>query len=166
MQKNQKIALLGITVSVAIVLSYIEAMIPAFFTIPGVKVGLANIAIVFVLYKLDLVSASIVSAVRLLTVFLLFGGLVPLLYSIAGAVLSLIVMYTLKKFTPFSELGVSVAGGVAHNIAQIIVAIFMFSTESLIYYLPVLVLSGTVCGILIGIVSGVLIKKIKIIKVK
>ena len=166
MKKNQKIALLGITVSIAIVLSYIEAIIPSFVPIPGVKIGLANIAIMFILYKLDLLSASIVSAVRLATVFLLFGGLIPLLYSIAGAVLSLSVMYVFKRFTPFSEIGVSVAGGVSHNIAQIIVAIFMFSTGSLIYYLPVLLLSGTLSGVLIGIISGIIIKKIKLIKEK
>lgn len=166
MKRNQKIALLGISVSIAIVLSYIEAIIPSFVPIPGVKIGLANIAIMFIMYKLDILSATIVSAVRLVTVFLIFGGLVPFLYSVAGAALSLLVMYMLKRFTPFSEIGVSVAGGVSHNVAQIIVAIFMFSTGSLIYYLPVLLLSGTLSGVLIGIISGTLIKKIKLIKEK
>ena len=166
MKRNQKIALLGISVSIAIVLSYIEAIIPSFVPIPGVKIGLANIAIMFIMYKLDILSATIVSAVRLVTVFLIFGGLVPFLYSIAGAALSLLVMYMLKRFTPFSEIGVSVAGGVSHNVAQIIVAIFMFSTGSLIYYLPVLLLSGTLSGVLIGIISGTLIKKIKLVKEK
>ena len=166
MKRNQKIALLGISVSIAIVLSYIEAIIPSFVPIPGVKIGLANIAIMFIMYKLDILSATIVSAVRLVTVFLIFGGLVPFLYSVAGAALSLLVMYLMKRFTPFSEIGVSVAGGVSHNVAQIIVAIFMFSTGSLIYYLPVLLLSGTISGVLIGIISGILITKIKIIKAK
>ena len=166
MKRNQKIALLGISVSIAIVLSYIEAIIPSFVPIPGVKIGLANIAIMFIMYKLDFLSATIVSAVRLVTVFLIFGGLVPFLYSVAGAALSLLVMYLMKRFTPFSEIGVSVAGGVSHNVAQIIVAIFMFSTGSLIYYLPVLLLSGTLSGVLIGIISGTLIKKIKLIKEK
>lgn len=164
MLKNKKIALLGITVSVAIILSYIEAMIPSFIQIPGVKIGLANIAILFILYKFDFTSALIVSSVRIFTVFFIFGGLLPMLYSIAGASLSLAIMYVLKRFSPFSEIGVSVAGGVAHNLAQITVAIFMFSTDSLIYYLPVLLLSGTISGILIGIVSGVLIKKIKLVR--
>jgi heptaprenyl diphosphate synthase len=115
---------------------------------------------------MDLINASIVSVVRLLTVFLLFGGLIPFIYSIAGATLSLAVMYLLKKLTPFSEIGVSVAGGVSHNVAQIIVAVFMFNTQSLIYYLPVLIVSGTVSGILIGLISGILIKKIKLTKEK
>ena len=166
MKRNQKIALLGISVSIAIVLSYIEAIIPSFVPIPGVKIGLANIAIMFIMYKLDFLSATIVSAVRLVTVFLIFGGLVPFLYSVAGAALSLLVMYLMKRFTPFSEIGVSVAGGVSHNVAQIIVAIFMFSTGSLIYYLPVLLISGTISGVLIGIISGILITKIKILKEK
>ena len=166
MNKNQKIALLGITATIAIVLSYVEAMIPSFIPIPGVKIGLANIAIMFALYKLGLPHASLISFVRLTTLFLLFGGVIPLLYSVAGAFLSLTVMYILKRFTPFSEVGVSVAGGVSHNVAQIMVAVFMFSTESLIYYLPVLLLSGTLSGIMIGIVSGILIKKIKLVREK
>ena len=166
MKKNKKIALLGITAAIAIILSYVEAMIPSLIPIPGVKIGLANIAIMFALYKLGMPQASIVSFVRLATLFLIFGEIMPLLYSISGALLSLTVMCLLKKFTPFSEVGVSVAGGVAHNIAQIIVAIFMFSTDALIYYLPVLLLSGTVSGILIGVVSGILIKKIKLVKEK
>ena len=166
MKKNKKIALLGITAAIAIILSYVEAMIPSLIPIPGVKIGLANIAIMFALYKLGMPQASIVSFVRLATLFLIFGEIMPLLYSISGALLSLTVMCLLKKFAPFSEVGVSVAGGVAHNIAQIIVAIFMFSTDALIYYLPVLLLSGTVSGILIGVVSGILIKKIKLVKEK
>lgn len=162
MKRNHKIALLGISAAIAIVLSYIEAAIPSFIPIPGVKIGLANITIMFALYKLGLPYALLVSFVRLTTIFLLFGGIMPLLYSVVGAILSLTVMYVLKRFTPFSEIGVSVAGAVSHNIAQIIVAIFMFSTETLIYYLPILILSGTVSGIMIGIVSGILIKKIQI----
>lgn len=161
MNRNRRIALLGVLAALAIVLSYIESLLPPLISIPGVKLGLANIAVMLALYKLGLKEAAIISLVRNLVVFLLFGGLIALLYSIAGAALSLTVMYLLKRYTPFSELGVSVSGGVAHNVAQITVAIFSFSTPSLILYLPVLLISGTLAGIVIGICSAIIIKKIK-----
>lgn len=161
MKKNKQIALLGIFASLAIILSYLESLIPPLVSVPGVKIGLANIAVVFALYKLKLRDAICISIVRNLVIFLLFGGLIALLYSVAGAIFSLAIMLILKKFTPFSEIGVSVAGGVAHNIAQIAVAMFMFSTNSLIYYLPVLLISGTLAGAVIGLISGLVIKKIK-----
>ncbi|MBE6646306.1 MAG: Gx transporter family protein [Ruminococcaceae bacterium] len=161
MNKNKKIALLGVLAALAIVLSYLESLIPPLVAIPGVKIGLANIAVMLALYKLSVKEAALISICRNLVIFLLFGGLLALLYSLAGSILSLTVMFILKKFTPFSEIGVSVAGGVTHNIAQIVVAVFTFSTPSLMLYLPVLLVSGTIAGIVIGICSGVIIKKIK-----
>ena len=161
MNKNKKIALLGVLAALAIVLSYLESLIPPLVAIPGVKIGLANIAVMLALYKLSVKEAALISICRNLVIFLLFGGLLALLYSLAGSIFSLTVMCILKKFTPFSEIGVSVAGGVTHNIAQIVVAVFTFSTPSLMLYLPVLLVSGTIAGIVIGICSGVIIKKIK-----
>lgn len=161
MNKNKRLALLGILASLAIVLSYLEALIPPLVAIPGVKIGLANIAVMLALYNLGLKEAAIISIVRNIVIFLLFGGLIALLYSFAGAVLSLTVMYILKRFTPLTEIGVSVSGGVSHNIAQIVIAIFTFSTPSLILYLPILLISGTLAGIAIGICSGIVIKKVK-----
>lgn len=161
MSRNRRITLLGVIATIAIVLSYIEAMIPPLVAIPGVKMGLANIAVMFALYKFGVREAAIISIVRNVAVFLLFGGLIALIYSLAGSVLSLLVMFLLKRFLPFSEIGVSVSGGVAHNIAQITVAIFAFSTPSLILYLPFLLISGTVAGVLVGITSGILIRKFK-----
>ena len=161
MNKNKKIALLGVLAALAIVLSYLESLIPPLVAIPGVKIGLANIAVMLALYKLSVKEAALISICRNLVIFLLFGGLLALLYSLAGSILSLTVMCILKKFTPFSEIGVSVAGGVTHNIAQIVVAVFTFSTPSLMLHLPVLLVSGTIAGIVIGICSGVIIKKIK-----
>ncbi|MBP3375746.1 MAG: Gx transporter family protein [Clostridia bacterium] len=162
MNKNKRLALLGILASLAIVLSYLEALIPPLVAIPGVKIGLANIAVMLALYKLGMKEAAIISVVRNIVIFLLFGGLIALLYSLAGAILSLAVMYLLKRFTPLSEIGVSVAGGVSHNLAQITVAIFTFSTPSLVLYLPVLLISGTLAGIIIGLCSGIIINKITI----
>ena len=162
MKKNKRIALLGVLAALAIVLSYLESLIPPLVSIPGVKLGLANIAVMLALYKLGMKEAAVISLVRNIVVFLLFGGLIALFYSIAGAILSLAVMYLLKRFTPLDELGVSVSGGVCHNIAQIAVAIFAFSTPSLVLYLPILILSGTVAGTAIGICSAIIIKKIKL----
>lgn len=161
MKKNKRVALLGILAALAIVLSYIEALIPPLVAVPGVKIGLANIAVMLALYKLGLKEAATISIVRNIVVFLLFGGLIALFYSLAGAVLSLVTMHFLKKFTPLSEIGVSVAGGVSHNVAQIAVAIFTFSTPSLVLYLPVLLISGTLAGVIIGLCSGIVIKKIR-----
>ena len=161
MSRNRRITLLGVIATIAIVLSYIEAMIPPLVAIPGVKMGLANIAVMFALYKFGIREAAVISIVRNIAVFLLFGGFIALIYSLAGSVLSLLVMFLLKRFLPFSEIGVSVSGGVAHNIAQITVAIFAFSTPSLILYLPFLLISGTVAGVLVGITSGILIRKLK-----
>jgi heptaprenyl diphosphate synthase len=164
MKKIEKLAFLAMTAAIAIVLSFVESQIPAFFTIPGVKLGLANVAIIFALYKMGFFEAVTVSLIRIFTVFLIFGGVMPLLYSLAGAVLSLAVMYVLKRFTPLSEIGVSVSGGVAHNIAQVTVAAFLFDSNALYLYLPVLLLSGTVAGVLIGIASAVLVKRVNIKK--
>ncbi len=144
------------------VLSFIESKIPAFVAIPGVKVGLANIAVIFALYKLGVKEAVVVSLVRCVLVSLLFGSVVSLAYSLAGAFLSFTVMIILKKFTPLGTTGVSVAGGVCHNIGQIIVASLILETNVVIYYLPFLILSGTIAGIAVGAASALLIRKVRI----
>lgn len=160
MKKTEKLTVIAMTAAIAIVLSFVESQIPAFFSVPGVKLGLANIAVIFALYKMGFWEALLVSFVRVLTVFLMFGGLMPLLYSVAGAVLSLCVMLLLKRFTPLSEIGVSVSGGVAHNVAQITVAAFLFDSAALYLYLPILLIAGTVAGALVGIASAILVKRI------
>ena len=132
--------------------------------VPGVKLGLPNLVIVFALYRLGLWDAWRLSIVRVLLVSALFGSGVSLAYSAAGAVLSLTVMGLLKKTGKFSPVGVSVAGGVAHNAGQILVAMALLETARLAWYLPVLWMSGTVAGVLIGVVSGELVKRVPDIK--
>lgn len=154
--------MLALTISFAMVLSYIESRIPAFVAIPGIKVGLANIAVIFTLYKFGIKEAITVSLIRVLLVSMLFGTPVSLIYSISGAVLSLFMMVLLKKLTPLSEVAISVTGGVMHNIGQIAAASFMLSTNVVLYYLPFLLVSGTVAGIVVGIVSAILVKKVRI----
>ena len=154
--------MLALTISFAMVLSYIESRIPAFVAIPGIKVGLANIAVIFTIYKFGIKEAITVSLIRVLLVSMLFGAPVSLIYSISGAVLSLFMMLLLKKLTPLSEVAISVTGGVMHNIGQIAAASFMLSTNVVLYYLPFLLVSGTVAGIVVGIVSAILVKKVRI----
>lgn len=146
--------------TLALILSYIESLVPLSFAVPGIKMGLANIAIVFVLYRLGEKEAIAVSLIRLFWVAVLFGSFMTFLYSLAGAVLSMAVMIILKKSEKFSAVGVSVAGGITHNAGQIIAAVLLMETAQIAYYLPVLVVSGTVTGVIIGIVSALLINKI------
>ena len=143
------------------ILSFVESRIPAFVAIPGVKVGLANIAVIFTLYKLGVKEAITVSIIRVLLISMLFGSPVSLIYSISGATLSLLSMILLKKLTPLTEVTISVTGGVMHNVGQIAAASFMLSTNVVLYYLPFLLVSGTVAGIVVGIASAILVKRVK-----
>lgn len=168
LMKNQtkKIALLGMITSVALVLAYLEAILPPVYTaVPGIKMGLPNIAIIFVLYRFGFKEAFTVSAIRLFIVTLLFGNFMTLAYSAAGAVLSLLIMGILKKTEKFSCIGVSVTGAVAHNLGQIIMAIFLFETMQLGYYMIVLTVTGTVAGVLIGTGAGILLRRTEKIKI-
>ena len=151
---------MAITVSFALILSYIESRLPAFVAIPGIKAGLANIAVIFTLYKLGAKEAAAISIIRVLLVSLLFGSPVSLIYSISGALLSLSVMIALKRLTPLKEIAVSVCGGVMHNVGQITMASVLFDTNLVAYYMPFLILSGTVAGIVVGAASAMLIKRI------
>ena len=158
--KAKKVAFLGISVALAMVLSFVESQVTLLIPIYGgygIKIGLANIVIVFLLYRFSFWETVAVSLVRVLLVSLLFGNLQTLLFSLAGAVLSLLGMLILKKW--FSEIAVSVAGGVLHNLGQIAVAVLWTQTPELAFYLPVLLVTGTAAGIVIGIVSVIVLKR-------
>ena len=157
---TRKLTSLALTVSFALILSFRESRIPAFVAIPGVKMGLANIAVIFTLYKFGIKEAVAVSLIRIILVSMLFGTPISMLYSIAGATLSLTAMFLLKKLTPLGEVAVSVTGGISHNIGQIAMASIMLGTNVVGYYLPFLLLSGTLAGIAVGIASGLLITRV------
>ena len=157
--RASKIAQYGLITALALVLSYLESLLPP-LGVPGVKLGLPNLAVVFALYRLGFRDACVISLVRVALVALLFGNGASLAYSMAGAVLSLALMGLLWKTGKFSSIGVSVAGGVAHNAGQILVAMAMLETSRLAWYLPVLWISGVITGVVIGIVSGVLVKRV------
>lgn len=159
--KVKKVALLGLCVALAMIMSYIESLFPLNFAVPGIKMGLANIVIIFLLYRADFASACAVSLIRVFLVSLLFGNIMMMAYSLAGAALSLFVMFILKKSGKFSVVGVSIAGGVMHNAGQIIMAIILLGAKQIAYYLPVLAVTGTVTGVLIGIAASIVIKRVK-----
>lgn len=164
-KETRKIALLGVLTSVALVLSYLEAMLPPISTaVPGIKMGLPNIIIIFVLYKFGLKEAVTVSIIRVFIVALLFGNVMTLAYSVAGAVLSIALMTIMLKLDWFSTIGVSVVGGISHNLGQILVAIFLFDTIQIGYYMIVLAVTGTIAGVIIGIIASVLIKRLSVNK--
>ena len=161
--KTGKIALLGLCTSLALILAYVEVLMPPLYAaVPGIKLGLPNIVIVFVLYSFGLPSAAAVSLVRMILVSILFGNVMALAYSAAGALLSLAVMALLKKTDLFSVTGVSVVGGVLHNVGQILMAMYLFKTVQLGYYLILLSVTGTISGMLIGLCGAVAIKRIKV----
>ncbi len=143
------------------ILSFVESQIPALVAIPGIKVGLPNLVIVFLLYRVGWKDAVIVSIVRTLLVSMLFGNIQMLTFSVAGAALSLASMILLKKTNWFSTITVSIVGGIFHNVGQILAAIIWTQTAGIVTYLPVLLISGTISGAVIGLVSGMLVERLK-----
>ena len=160
--RNKKIATSALMIALAMILSFLESQIPSFFPIPGIKLGLANIAVIFALYRLSIKDAIVVSLIRVVVVSTLFGTSLTLAYSLSGAVLSLLIMVLLKKSDRFSIVGVSVAGGISHNIGQIIMAIILMHNSVISYYLPFLIISGIVTGVVIGLVSAKIVERVKI----
>ena len=150
---SKKIPYYGLFAALAILMGYVEMMIPIPVPIPGVKLGLANVIIIIMMYFMDTKSVFFVSLIRVLLSGLLFAGFAGLLYSLAGAMCSFAVMALLKKTKLCSIVGVSVAGGVFHNVGQIIVAALVVQNVKMAYYLPFLLVSGVVTGMLIGIVA-------------
>ena len=159
---QKKIAYLGLFASVAIIFGYVESLIPFFAGIPGIKLGLANLAVLFILETYSWKEAALVSVVRIFVIGFLFGNLFSILYSLAGAALSLTVMTLINKKSNFSILGVSVAGGVSHNVGQLIVAAVIVENTSLLYYAPALLISGVVTGLVIGMLTREVLRRIKL----
>lgn len=155
------IALLGVIASFAAILSYIEAIIAFDIWIPGVKLGLANLAIVIVLYWYGVREALFVNIVRIVIVGLLFGNAFSIMFSLAGALISLIAMAIAKNTNLFTVIGISVSGGVFHNVGQIMVASLVVKSYSIIYYIPVLIIAGIITGTIIGIVAWKLLERFK-----
>lgn len=159
--ETKKIAGIGMMIALAFVLAYVESLLPLSFGIPGVKIGLSNLVVMVCLYRYSTKDTFGVSLVRIILVGITFGNLYSMLYSLAGGMFSFLIMLLLKKTNRFSVYGVSMAGGVCHNMGQIVVASLVLKTKLLVYYVPFLLISGVLSGIAIGLVSGLLIKHLK-----
>lgn len=156
--KTKRITVMAMCIALAMILSYVESQIPS-PGIPGVKLGLANIVVVFSLYRLGWKEAAGISLLRVLLVSLLFGHVASLLYSSSGAVLSLAGMILLKRMDKLSCVSVSVLGGVLHNAGQILMA-WVLMGENVVYYLPILIVSGVIAGVAIGAVAALIVKRL------
>lgn len=161
MNRNKKLANMAMLVALAMIFSYVESLIPINFGVPGMKLGVANLVTVTGLYFLEIPEVLAVSVLRVLLTGFLFGNGMSIIYSLAGAVVSLLAMVLVKKMDGIPIVGVSITGGVFHNIGQILVAMAVVENLKLIYYLPVLLVAGTVTGFVIGIVAGKILPVVK-----
>ncbi|MBR2539666.1 MAG: Gx transporter family protein [Mogibacterium sp.] len=157
----QFVARVAVMASLALIFSYVEAIIPYNPGIPGIKLGIANVVTVIALYRFGWKEAASVSVIRIVIAGLLFNGVFGMLYSLAGAVVSLIGMILLKKTNLFSVAGVSMAAGVLHNLGQLLVAAALIEDLRIFFYFPVLLFSGIAAGILVGIISTLVLRVIK-----
>ncbi|MEE1243814.1 Gx transporter family protein [Frisingicoccus sp.] len=158
---SKKVAMAGMFTALAMIFSYVEVLIPINFGIPGMKLGLANLVVVVSLYTMGAPMAFAISMIRIMLVSMTFGSLSAMLYSMAGGLLSFAGMVLLKKIPNLSVVGISVVGGVLHNVGQILVAIAVVENINLISYLPPLLIAGTITGMLIGIVASQVIPRIR-----
>ena len=156
-----KVALLGMLLALALLCSYVETLIPINFRIPGIKLGLANIVVVIALYLVGRKEALLISVARILLSGLLFGNMFAVVYSLAGGVLSFLVMVLLMTKGKLNIISVSAAGGIAHNLGQLVVAALVVENMNLIYYMSVLFFAGLLTGVLIGIVSREVIARLR-----
>lgn len=158
---GKRVAYYGVLVALAFIFSYVESFIVIPVPIPGIKLGLANLVVVVALYVLDAKAAFVISVVRILLVGLTFGNMFSMVYALSGGLLSCALMVLAKKHNRLSTVGVSILGGVSHNIGQILVAMLVLESTDLVYYLPMLLVAGALTGAVIGIVGQLMIERLK-----
>lgn len=158
---KNRAAYFGVFTALALIFSYVETLVPIHLGIPGIKLGLANLLIVILLYKRNAKEALLLSVVRIVLSGFMFANLFSILYSLAGGILSLAVMAFLKNKGSFSVTGVSIAGGITHNMGQLAVAMLVVETYRVGYYFPVLLIAGMLTGMLIGVTAGEVLKRLK-----
>lgn len=161
----KKLAKISIIVSLTMVLSYVDSLIHIPFTPPYFKIGIANIAIIYVLYREGVREACIVSLFRLILSSILFSNLITFIYSLSGAILSLTFMIILKNINKFTKVTVSIVGAIMHNIGQIIVAIILMNTKEIALYLPILIITGLIAGCGVGVLANVVLTYTSNIKI-
>lgn len=158
---NRKTAYLGLYCGAAILLSYVEGLIPVFTAIPGMKLGLPNLAVVTALYFYSWREAAMVSVVRIAVVGLLFGNLFSVCFSLAGGLLSLLLMALAKRTGLLDCTGVSLVGALGHNAGQIAAAVVLVENARVAYYFIPLAIAGIVAGIVIGLLSGMMLRRLE-----
>lgn len=155
----KRTAFCGLMLALALIASYVESLIPVPIPIPGIKLGVANSIVLILLYMTDVKTSWAVSISRVVLVGFLFGSMSSILYSLSGAVLSLLIMIWVKKRNCFTMIGVSVTGGVSHNMGQLMMAFLVLESDAVWYYLPVLMVSGVITGSIIGILGKEIFKR-------
>lgn len=161
MDIGRRVALYGLLLALALVFSYVETLIPIYLGAPGVKLGLANLVTVTGLYTIGVRGTVQVNLARIVLAGWAFGNMFSIIYSLAGAALSLLLMLLCKRMGGFSIIGISVIGGVGHNIGQLLIAAFVVKTFAVFTYLPVLLIAGTIAGALIGLLGGIMVERIR-----
>lgn len=158
--KSTKVAYFGVLTSLALIFSYVESLIPIQFGIPGIKLGLANLITIIALFRMSEKEAYLISVTRVILSGFMFGNLFAILYSLAGSMLSITMMIFFRKSEKFSIYGISMAGGVFHNVGQIIMAMLVIQSTTIIGYLPVLLIAGLITGLVIGVISNEMLKRL------
>lgn len=157
---NHKLALCGVLIALAMVFSYLESLVPLNFAVPGIKLGLANLVTIIALVRLGIGQAVIISVGRVLLSGILFGNPLVILYSLAGAFLSIGVMWIIRKLPFFTITGVSICGAIAHNAGQLVVAAVVMENAKIMYYMAILSITGVAAGCAIGLLASYLLKNI------
>lgn len=159
-ERARNVALYGILIALAMVLSFVESMIPLPIPVPGVKLGLANLVTVTGLYLVGIPGTVCITIFRVVLVGLSFGNPYSMIYGLSGSFLSLFVMALAKKRNWFSHVGISILGGIFHNIGQVTFAAFIVQTTGVYFYLPALLLAGCIAGTVIGILGGIMTERL------
>lgn len=150
---SETIAKIGILSALSLIFSYIESLFPFITALPAVKMGLSNIVILYALYKVSVGAACFSMIIRVVLSGLMFQGGFSIIYGLAGGFLSILIMFLLKKTNKLSIVSVSVAGGFMHNSGQLLVAGALLGFKSVAAYSPVLLISGCIAGLVIGIIT-------------
>ncbi len=164
--RSKKYSYLGVFLALALLLSYVESLLPVFFAVPGMKLGLTNVVIVLTLYFFGVKEAFLISISRILLVAILFGNAYSFLYSLCGGMLSLLFMSILYKMDRYHMMTISIVGGITHNFGQILAAMILLDNSYIFSYYPILFISGALTGFLIGFLSFEIYKRIYRLKIK
>ena len=158
---KKRVAFLGTFLALALILSYVESLIPFYFGVPGMKLGLTNVIVVLLLYLAGGPTAFLISVLRVILAGFLFGNAFSIIYSLAGATLSFAVMLLLKRTKKFHVIPISAAGGIFHNLGQILVAAFVVENYNLFLYFPLLMIAGVITGVLIGVIAQEILLRLR-----